>query len=79
MSIRAVALYARAWVEIAWLYGLCFWNNVALYARAWVEIFVWHNYNTFARVALYARAWVEIVYRRVVGHATGSPSTRGRG
>ena len=78
-SSFAVALYARAWVEIM-LYAAA-WRaaKVALYARAWVEIL--RSVVTFSKymVALYARAWVEIKIVSLCFFAKMSPSTRGRG
>ena len=56
----AVALYARAWIEIrdspyGWATRL-----VALYARAWIEIAFAGFTVQGSEVALYARAWIEI-------------------
>ena len=57
----AVALYARAWVEIYQTIAAPPDPPVALYARAWVEMAEPDNRNLPYTVALYARAWVEMV------------------
>ena len=56
----AVALLARAWIEMArrennWLLGF-----VALLARAWIEIATKRIYMVRVYVALLARAWIEM-------------------
>ena len=57
-----VALYARAWVEIAAnSVATNIPSRVALYARAWVEIDRLKLNAKAYEVALYARAWVEII------------------
>ena len=78
----AVALYARAWVEILRGERVCLCALVvALYARAWVEIAVIKMGSPiYNLVALYARAWVEIFSACIMAFSSAqSPSTRGRG
>ena len=33
-----VALFTRAWIEIAWITPTTVYYNVALFTRAWIEI-----------------------------------------
>ena len=61
MRSEAVALLARAWIEIQKLSLFIKKAGVALLARAWIEIL--SRIDCFGRtgVALLARAWIEIL------------------
>ena len=59
-----VALYARAWIEMARGTVAMALDLVALYARAWIEMSIKDHAYILWRVALYARAWVEILHRK---------------
>ena len=61
LSVKTVALFTRAWIEITNGYKLNVIRQVALFARAWIEITP--NMRTIrgCLVALFARAWIEMV------------------
>ena len=59
-----VALFARAWIEIASRWFIFFMYFVALFARAWIEIKYEDLKNLATSVALFARAWIEIRMRK---------------
>ena len=40
ITLRLVALLARAWIEIAFALQRFYEKDVALLARAWIEIFI---------------------------------------
>ena len=54
-----VALFARAWIEIAVSFATSSGTFVALFARAWIEIVCRCQNGIFCLVALFARAWIE--------------------
>ncbi len=56
-----VALYLRAWIEIATIPFYIDLPEVALYLRAWIEIENVKRGNRESAVALYLRAWIEII------------------
>ena len=75
----SVALFTRAWIEIA-PSGLTWMSNsVALFTRAWIEIPCPSFLKCDYQVALFTRAWIEIVKAPMIPSASGSPSSRGRG
>ena len=58
--MKKVALFTRAWIEIA-----RYWSNaasaaVALFTRAWIEIIEVFWCFVPKSVALFTRAWIEI-------------------
>ena len=59
--VQAVALFARAWIEIACMKWQCHGVYVALFARAWIEIQTQISLPVICVVALFARAWIEIL------------------
>ena len=60
-----VALFTRAWIEIAWITPTTVYYNVALFTRAWIEIFLIFEYLSIYVVALFTRAWIEIKIGKV--------------
>ena len=56
----AVALFTRAWIEIAEGFELSEFESVALFTRAWIEIGKPDNLILDKTVALFTRAWIEI-------------------
>ena len=49
-----VALFTRAWIEIAWITPTSVYNDVALFTRAWIEILnVAHIFLTIYRRPLH--------------------------
>ena len=60
-TIRYVALFARAWIEICLLLRVTQYTRVALFARAWIEISIISSLVFTIVVALFARAWIEII------------------
>ena len=61
LACEKVALFARAWIEIASEFTLTVTGNVALFARAWIEMDFTATTLCIATVALFARAWIEII------------------
>ena len=57
----AVALLARAWIEIFTRRTRWTIFKVALLARAWIEISIFSFINKKKTVALLARAWIEMM------------------
>ena len=57
-----VALFARAWIEIALHSDELQGALVALFARAWIEITKVITPGLMSIVALFARAWIEIKF-----------------
>ena len=55
-----VALFARAWIEMAQMSTVLLYLPVALFARAWIEMFEPDDNTTIPLVALFARAWIEM-------------------
>ena len=74
-----VALFTRAWIEIARYLVDYPIRIVALFTRAWIEIFSKCYVYRSWRVALFTRAWIEIDYDLSYSNPMMSPSLRGRG
>ena len=55
-----VALFTRAWIEIAARYQVNQSCLVALFTRAWIEIMLYNIKYLKYNVALFTRAWIEI-------------------
>ena len=60
MSIEAVALFTRAWIEIVPDDAEFPYITVALFTRAWIEIASLIQSLGGDTVALFTRAWIEI-------------------
>ena len=58
--LKQVALFTRAWIEIALIKSVITGVPVALFTRAWIEIFFICNAYEKIVVALFTRAWIEI-------------------
>ena len=58
--MKRVALFTRAWIEIALEIAERFKRGVALFTRAWIEITVDIKKAITKAVALFTRAWIEI-------------------
>ncbi len=56
----AVALFTRAWIEIAVIPQAFRPRSVALFTRAWIEIAVIPQAFRPRSVALFTRAWIEM-------------------
>ena len=57
---RNVALFTRAWIEIARYLTKKASVRVALFTRAWIEIYYPKIMYEYHHVALFTRAWIEI-------------------
>ena len=59
-TLKQVALFVRAWIEISAKLAKRSCDFVALFVRAWIEI--WEDEEPFdiGKVALFVRAWIEI-------------------
>ena len=57
-----VALFTRAWIEIAEYENGKLGKTVALFTRAWIEITLPNATRIKRCVALFTRAWIEIVF-----------------
>ena len=80
MLADIVALFTRAWIEMAVLRLQVFFCSVALFTRAWIEIRFWLLSRISCQVALFTRAWIEIYFLgRILKVVSTSPSSRGRG
>ena len=55
-----VALFTRAWIEMARITPTTVYYNVALFTRAWIEIPFFSSSDFLKCVALFTRAWIEI-------------------
>ena len=62
----SVALFTRAWIEIASLLSACQALPVALFTRAWIEIAHTLLYHKSEWVALFTRAWIEMGSSRII-------------
>ena len=56
----SVALFTRAWIEIAVSYSDYSSESVALFTRAWIEMHSTRRNSQSSVVALFTRAWIEI-------------------
>ena len=78
--MATVALFTRAWIEIADTVIFACYRAVALFTRAWIEM-DWAKMKTKKiLVALFTRAWIEIflaIYSSILPDR--SPFSRGRG
>ena len=80
LSLRDVALFTRAWIEIKDIPDEIVFVTVALFTRAWIEIVAVLHTHKPQFVALFTRAWIEICYGMCVSRLNlESPSLRGRG
>ena len=59
-GIDGVALFTRAWIEMAFPQLLLLFYHVALFTRAWIEINNAFFILIILCVALFTRAWIEI-------------------
>ena len=59
--LQGVALFTRAWIEIAVILMLIALCSVALFTRAWIEICRFFNRCISCSVALFTRAWIEMI------------------
>ena len=55
-----VALFTRAWIEMAQARCFIWYFAVALFTRAWIEIRLKKQLPHCDDVALFTRAWIEI-------------------
>ena len=55
-----VALFTRAWIEIAFSARAIALRSVALFTRAWIEIINLLFIIKILSVALFTRAWIEM-------------------
>ena len=60
MQSARVALFTRAWIEIAYPLIVSSFGHVALFTRAWIEIEKRIDSVLKVSVALFTRAWIEI-------------------
>ena len=74
-----VALFTRAWIEIAYVPDKFGVAAVALFTRAWIEISSVPLVYPSTAVALFTRAWIEIDFGDYSKPGKPSPSSRGRG
>ena len=56
-----VALFTRAWIEIALALNEPYAHRVALFTRAWIEMLSTSPVSAILRVALFTRAWIEML------------------
>ena len=59
-EVKVVALFTRAWIEIAVVLIMYDVKSVALFTRAWIEISATRQREKGKDVALFTRAWIEI-------------------
>ena len=78
ISVKYVALFTRAWIEMRGkTTNLILWG-VALFTRAWIEILLLKEYTVRYPVALFTRAWIEIPKNfKFVPGAKGRPLHEG--
>ena len=57
-----VALFTRAWIEIASSARAVRDCPVALFTRAWIEMSILTSFLVLPRVALFTSAWIEISF-----------------
>ena len=63
---RNVALFTRAWIEIARYLTKKASARVALFTRAWIEISFFWALLAWTCVALFTRAWIEMIDYEII-------------
>ena len=66
--MTTVALFTRAWIEMASNTSYVKVQFVALFTRAWIEIPIPSLYRRLNAVALFTRAWIEIKHLAICKH-----------
>ena len=59
-TVKSVALFTRAWIEIINFASSTSSIPVALFTRAWIEMTHNSGQDTVKSVALFTRAWIEM-------------------